>query len=288
MPFDETAEAFGDTADFGGFFDSVLNVATPKKKVEAKVRADLSAKLTAQGKTPAQVASATSLLGKAQASAKVTPAALGKGMLQTAKIGAALAAFIVPGGAVAGTAALGGLVAADKLVAAGQKGVAAAKSVVSTTKTLAAAGNVEAQRGLQMIGVAADLRAKAGIASGVPSPVNAAGAAAHAAFLAQRSPVVVAPPKPAAAAAPARVVVPPRQPFVAAYVPPRAAVVAPRAVVAPAVYAPASFAPVVRPSAPVQRDWLVHDSGLVQRVVRGQAIAAAGGWLVGARGLQRV
>lgn len=225
------------------------------------------------------------------------------GLAKGVSIGVGLASFVVPGvGLVTGSAALGGLVAADKLVAAGQKGVAAAHSVVDTTKKLAAAGHIDAQRGLQLLGVAADLRAKAGIAPGVPMPVNAAGQLAHAQFLAARKPVVVAAPKAPAPKAPApppqhAAAPPPRMPYAASqlaavpmHAPVMARPVAPYPMAAPVAPRPAPVA-VAAPKpapAPVAHDWVVHDSGQVVRVVRGQAVATAGGWYAGPSGVVRL
>lgn len=271
----------------GGLFDRILKPA--KKKVAAQVQTNLHA----QGATPAQLAA----VAQVQARLHVKPKDIAKGVATSAKIGLAVASFVVPGGAVAGTAALGGLVAADRLVAAGQRGVAAAKTTIDTTKHLAAAGHIDAQRGLQAIGLASAERAAKGIPAGVEQKVTAAGHAAYTSFLAARKPVVVRPvasaPKPAAPstlpaihapAAPRRPVVamPVRAPIAPVYVPPRPAAVAP----APPGNA---RAPVLPAPAPVARDWLVTDDGKVQRVVRGHAIqVAVRGWYVGQFGLQRI
>jgi hypothetical protein len=242
-----------------------------------------------------------------------------KGLAKGVSIGVGIASFAIPGvGAITGSAALGGLVAADKLVAAGQKGVKEAHTVIDNTKKLAAAGNLDAQRGLQTLGIASQLRAASKIPHGVPSPVNAVGAAAHAQFLASRRPVVVSHPaaRPVArppAPAPHPVVrMPPQR---VSFGPPQLAVPHPALMarpVAPLPYPMATphpaAAPVVarppvvmphpaavaarpaapKPAAPEQHDWVVHDSGQVVRVVRGHAVTSAGGYYVGPAGVQRL
>ena len=293
--FEDPMAPFANGDAVGGFFDKVLGKVSGKKKLEAKLNTNIGAQLAAKGQSPAQVAAAQAALRMAQQKAHVTPKVVAKGMIQTAKIGAAVAAFVVPGGAVAGTAALGGLVAADKYIAAGQKGVAAAKGVIDNTKKLAAIGNVDAQRGLQMLGVAASLRAASGIAPGVPSPVNAVGAAAHAAFLSQRKPVVVAPPHPVAAA-PARPLAAPLRPVAApAALPLRVPMAAATAayVARPAAQAAQAAQAAPKPVLPVApgpaaHDWLVHDTGRVERIVRGNQVRSAGGYYVGPSGVQRL
>lgn len=218
----------------GGLFDKIIKPF--KKKTDAKVNAGLKA----QGATAAQMA----LVQQAQAKAHVTAADIAKGVATSAKIGMAVASFLVPGGAVAGTAALGGLVAADKLVAAGQRGVAAAKTTIDTTKKLAAAGHVDSQRGLQMIGLASAERLAKGIPAGVEQKVTAAGHSAYTSFLSARKPTVVQPvkaaPKPAA---------PPKLPAIP---PPRPAAAAPARAPIVAVAPPRPALPVApRPVAPV-------------------------------------
>ncbi len=288
------AAGISDRTGFGGFFDKLAKPFI--KKPKAQVHAQINAQLHAQGASAAQLA----LMRQAQGRLHIKAKDVGKGILQSAKMGAAVASFVVPGGAIAGTAALGGLVAADKLVAAGQKGLKAAHTVVDNTKKLAAAGNIDAQRGLQAIGMAAHLRASAQIPHGVPSPVNAAGQLAHAQFLASRNTVVLPHPAAPVAARPAPpppplprpLVVPPvRLPFAA---PQRAVpqhVVASGLVAAPLVMAAAArhtAVPAPKALPPEQHDWLVHDSGQVQRVVRGQAVSAAGGYYVGPGGVRRL
>lgn len=236
----------------GSIFDRIAKpfIGKTKKKLDANVRTQLAA----QGATPAQLA----LLQHTQESMHIHAADVAKGIATSAKVGLAVASFVVPGGAVAGTAALGGLVAADKLVAAGQRGVAAAKTTIDTTKHLAAAGHIDAQRGLQAIGLASAERAAKGIPAGVEQKVTAAGHAAYTSFLSARKPVVVmpvaaapksatppklpaihspaAPPRPAAA-------IPARAPIAPVYVPPRPPAVVARPPAPPPVTAPKPAAP---------------------------------------------
>lgn len=269
MSRDETERVdFGDDrVDFGGIFDRVLKPF--KRKVGKKISVDLKAK----GATPAQVA----LMHQAMARAKVTPKNYAQGLVSTVKIGAKIGALVVPGGA----AAVGGLVAADKLAAGVEQGSHQARSVVDATKALASAGHVDAQRGLSLLGQAAQLRASVSAPRGVPQPVNASGAAAYGAFLASRKPVVVTA-KPAPTAPAARGITVPG-PVLPTEMPP----------IAPRPVAPVAARVALRPMAPAsaQRasDWFVDDLGRVKRVVPGDAVQGRG-WYASAstRGVLRL
>lgn len=206
----------------GGFFNSITKKLGFNRKLEKKIEHDTGRKVTIRINNP-------------------TPKDIGRGLLKTAKIAGAVASLAVPGLGLAGAAALaapgalsagrsllsagktvsgaahtvaktgaaaraqlhaaGVAVAADKLVAAAERGGAAARTashVVRQTRQLAARGNPDARVAEKILNQVAVQRRAAAIPKGREQPVTAKGAEALRAFAEAPKPTAVLAEKPGA------------------------------------------------------------------------------------------
>jgi hypothetical protein len=170
----------------GGFFNFISKKAGINKKIEKQIKKQTGKTVKIQVHNPSvksvikDVGHAVSVVGKV--ASLVVP---GLGL-----VGAGATAIGIGGAAAKAKAAIhtaGAAVAADKLVAAAERGGKAAKTaaaVVRQTTHLAARGNVDAKAAVRVLQTVATQRRTAGIPRGAEQPVTAKGATALRAFAA--------------------------------------------------------------------------------------------------------